>query len=132
MRPKQVGQSPTRTPSSSSDEIVAQTAEGVSKDIVPKQELSTPKPPWPGTRPTSRTTRECSKSPPPRRQESQVHLGQAHPEAAVDGEVQQVLKHAGEGVKAQEPVLVIHDFGQLRAIGNLPKEYVNIVGRATR
>jgi WD40 repeat protein len=49
---------------------------------------------------------------------------------AVDGEVQQILKHEGEGVKAgQEPLLTIHDFGQLRAVGNLPKEYVTAVGR---
>jgi len=49
---------------------------------------------------------------------------------AVDGEVQQVLKHEGEGIKAgQEPLLTIHDFGQLRAVGNLPKEYVTAVGR---
>ncbi len=49
--------------------------------------------------------------------------------AAVDGEVQQVLKHEGEGVKASEPVLVIHDLSKLRVIGNLPKEYVNVVTR---
>ena len=48
---------------------------------------------------------------------------------AVDGEVQQILKHAGEGVKAAEPVLTIHDFGKLRAVGNLPKEYITAVGR---
>ncbi|HEY1381046.1 MAG TPA: hypothetical protein VGF55_29880, partial [Gemmataceae bacterium] len=48
----------------------------------------------------------------------------------VDGEVQQVLKHEGEGVKAgQEPLLTIHDLTQLRAIGLLPKEYANAVGR---
>ena len=49
--------------------------------------------------------------------------------AAIDGEVQQVLKHEGEGVKASEPVLVIHDLSKLRVIGNLPKEYVNAVTR---
>src|SRR5262249_25536694 len=49
---------------------------------------------------------------------------------AVDGEVQQILKHEGEGVKAgQEPLLTIHDFGQLRVVGNLPKEYVTAVAR---
>ena len=47
----------------------------------------------------------------------------------VEGEIQQVLKHEGEGVKAAEPVLVIHEFGKLRVIGNLPKEYVNTVAR---
>jgi hypothetical protein len=49
---------------------------------------------------------------------------------AVDGEVQQVLKHEGEGVKAgQEPLLTVHDFTQLRVVGNLLKEYVTAVGR---
>ena len=49
---------------------------------------------------------------------------------AVDGQVQQVLKHPGEGVKATEPILTLHAFGRLRAVGNLPKEYVTAVGRA--
>jgi WD40 repeat protein len=49
--------------------------------------------------------------------------------APFDGEVQQVLKHEGEGVKGQEPVIVLHEFGTLRAIGNLPKEYMNVVSR---
>lgn len=47
--------------------------------------------------------------------------------SAIDGEVQQVMKHEGEGVKAAEPMLVVHEFGQLRAVGNLPKEYINVV-----
>jgi HlyD family secretion protein/WD domain, G-beta repeat len=48
---------------------------------------------------------------------------------AVDGEVQQVLKHEGEGVKAgQEPLLTVYDFAKLRAVGNLPKEYVTAIG----
>jgi hypothetical protein len=49
--------------------------------------------------------------------------------APVDGEVQQILKQPGEGVRPTEPVLVIHDLTTLRAVGLLPKEYVNIVGR---
>jgi WD40 repeat protein len=48
---------------------------------------------------------------------------------AVEGEVQQILKHEGEGVKAAEPILTVHDFTRLRAVGNLPKEYVRTVGR---
>ena len=49
---------------------------------------------------------------------------------AVDGEVQQVLKNPGEGVKGgQEPLMVIHDFEKLRAVGNLPKEYVNVIAK---
>jgi len=49
--------------------------------------------------------------------------------APFEGEVQQILKHEGEGVKGQEPVIVLHEFGKLRAIGNLPKEYINVVSR---
>jgi len=46
--------------------------------------------------------------------------------APIEGQVQQVLKQPGEGVKSQEPVLVINDISQLRAVGPLPKEYVNV------
>src|SRR5262249_25226948 len=47
---------------------------------------------------------------------------------AVEGEVQVVLKHEGEGVKAgQEPLMTIHDFTELRVVGNLPKEYVTAI-----
>jgi WD domain, G-beta repeat len=49
--------------------------------------------------------------------------------SAIEGQVQQILKQQGDGVKGQEPVMVIHDLGRLRAIGNLPKEYVNVVAR---
>lgn len=45
----------------------------------------------------------------------------------VFGEVQQVLKTAGEGVKAQEPILVIQRFDRLKAIGALPREYADFV-----
>ena len=44
-----------------------------------------------------------------------------------DGQVQQVIKHEGDGAKAAEPIMVVHDFSTLRALGNLPKEYVNVV-----
>ncbi|MSR54470.1 MAG: hypothetical protein EXS09_14455 [Gemmataceae bacterium] len=44
-----------------------------------------------------------------------------------DGQVQQIIKHEGDGVKAAEPIMVIHDFSRLRGLGNLPKEYVNVV-----
>jgi WD40 repeat protein len=45
----------------------------------------------------------------------------------IEGEVQQVIKHEGDGVKGTEPMLTIHDFGKLRVVGSLPKEYLNIV-----
>ena len=110
-------------------EIVDQTREGVRKGIVPQQELL-----------NSQATEARYIS------ELVDHKGTADTAAAealkakyvwekhtlrppVEGEVQQVLKHEGEGVKGAEPVLVIHEFGKLRAIGNLPKEYVTAIGR---
>jgi WD40 repeat protein len=110
-------------------EIVNQTRDGVERQIVPKQELY-----------NSEATLARYEA------ERVDHVGSADVAAAerdkakyvwdkhflkppVEGEVQQVLKHEGEGVKATEPVLVVHDFGRLRAIGNLPKEYVTAVGR---
>ena len=111
-------------------EIVKKTREGVQKGIVPEQELL-----------NSQATEA--------RYEADLvdHEGQAAVAAseaqkakyvwdrhflkpARDGEVQQVLKQPGEGVKGgQEPLLVIHDFENLRAVGNLPKEYVNVIAR---
>lgn len=49
---------------------------------------------------------------------------------AAAGEVQMIHKHPGEGVKAnQEPLITVHEYGQLRAVGNLPKEYVTAISR---
>jgi WD40 repeat protein len=110
-------------------DIVRQTAEGVRREIIPKQELL-----------NSEATKARYEA------EQADHQGSAEVAAAeadkakyvwdrhflkpaVDGEVQLVLKHPGEGVKGgQEPLLVVHDFGKLRVVGNLPKEYVNIIG----
>jgi WD40 repeat protein len=47
--------------------------------------------------------------------------------AAIDGEVQIIARNEGEGVKTAEPILVIHNFDQLRAEGNLPKEYIGTI-----
>src|SRR5262249_3463379 len=46
--------------------------------------------------------------------------------APITGEVQIVHKQKGDGVKAQEPILVIHSFDRLRISGNLPKAYLTI------
>jgi WD40 repeat protein len=111
-------------------DIVKKTREGVQKGIVPEQELL-----------NSQATEA-------RYQADLVdHEGQAAVAAAeaqkgkyvwdrhflkpaVEGEVQQILKHPGEGVKAgQEPLLTIHDFARMRAVGNLPKEYISLIGR---
>jgi WD40 repeat protein len=111
------------------EEIVAQTKDGVDRGIVPKQELL-----------NSQATLARYRS------EYVDHLGSADVALAeaqrvkiqldkhsvrtpVDGEVQQIIKHQGDGVKRSEPVLVIHDFGKLRAIGNLPREYLETVSR---
>jgi len=110
-------------------QIVEQTRSGVEKGIVPLQELY-----------NSRATLQRYIA------ELVDHRGSADVAVAdrdkakyvwdkhslkppVEGEVQQVLKHEGEGVKATEPVLVVHEFGKLRAIGNLPKEYVTAVDK---
>lgn len=45
----------------------------------------------------------------------------------INGEVQQILRHEGEGIKATEPILTIYDFDRLRIEGNLPKEYIDTV-----
>ncbi|WP_020473178.1 HlyD family efflux transporter periplasmic adaptor subunit [Zavarzinella formosa] len=47
--------------------------------------------------------------------------------SAIDGEVQQVLRHEGEGIKATEPMLTVYNFDRLRIEGNLPKEYIDTV-----
>jgi WD40 repeat protein len=111
------------------NEIVDRTAEAVRRKIQPEQEL---------------TNAEATAA---RYQAELVdHQGSADVAASdekkakyiwdkhllrpvVGGEVQQVLKHPGDGVKASEPVLTLHDLGRLRAVGNLPKEYVSVIGR---
>ncbi|MBO0700625.1 MAG: HlyD family efflux transporter periplasmic adaptor subunit, partial [Zavarzinella sp.] len=110
-------------------DIVKKTAEGVRRGIVPDQELL-----------NSQATEA-------RYQADRVeHEGSALVAAAdaekakqlldkrtlkvgFDGQVQQILKQPGEGVRPSEPVMVIHDLSRLRVIGNLPKEYLNVVGR---
>jgi WD40 repeat protein len=47
--------------------------------------------------------------------------------ATISGEVQQVMKHEGDGVKATEPILTIHNLDELRIEGNLPKQYMDVV-----
>jgi hypothetical protein len=59
----------------------------------------------------------------------QAALGKRTLRAPADGEVQQIHKQPGEGVRPSEPVLTIHDFARLRAVGLLPKEYVSAVAR---
>lgn len=49
---------------------------------------------------------------------------------AAAGEVQLIHKHEGEGVKAgQEPLITVHEFTTLRAVGNLPREYVTAISK---
>jgi WD40 repeat protein len=109
--------------------IVEQTKEGVDRGIIPRQELYNSMATLArykadlvehrGSADTSAADAEKAK-----------YIWEKHfLRAPVEGEVQQVLKHEGEGVKATEPVLVVHDFGKLRVVGNLPKEYVTAVAR---
>jgi WD40 repeat protein len=108
-------------------EIVTQTADGVARGIIPKQELLN----------SQATLARYQADLVEKQGSASVAIEEAATaksllekrtlRAAVDGEVQQILKHEGEGVKAQEPMLVVQDFGSLRAIGNLPKEYANSI-----
>jgi WD domain, G-beta repeat len=110
-------------------QIVTQTREGVQKGIVPQQEL------YNSLATLARYQAELVDH------QGSADVAEADSKKAqyvlekhtlrppVDGEIQQVLKHEGEGVKGAEPVMVLHDFGNLRAVGNLPKEYVNAVAR---
>jgi WD40 repeat protein len=108
-------------------EIVQQTADGVARGIIPKQELLNSQATLARYQ-ADLVEREGSASVAAEEAATaKNNLEKRTLRAAVDGQVQQVLKHEGEGVKAQEPVLVVHDFGKLRAIGNLPKEYINAV-----
>ncbi len=47
--------------------------------------------------------------------------------SAIDGEIQQIVRHEGEGIKATEPILSVYSFDVLRIEGNLPKEYIGVV-----
>lgn len=47
----------------------------------------------------------------------------------LSGEVQQVMKHEGDGVKATEPMLTIHNLDELRIEGNLPKQFMDVVNK---
>lgn len=47
--------------------------------------------------------------------------------SSIDGEVQQVLRYEGEGIKATESFISLHYFDVLRVEGNLPKEYIDSV-----
>ena len=111
-------------------EIVARSVEGVRKGIVPEQELinsQATEARYQADLVDHRGTADVSAA---EAQKVKSMWEKHFLRPAVDGEVQQILKNPGEGVKAgQEPVLVLHDFARLRAIGNLPKEYVNIIGR---
>ena len=47
--------------------------------------------------------------------------------SVMDGQVQQILRQPGEGVKATDPIMVIYNFEKLQAQGNLPKEHLDNV-----
>ena len=112
-------------------QIVAQEEEGVVKGAVPRQELYNSKATLARYRADQVDHQGSAAVAAADLSKAKYILDKHSLRAPFDGQVQQVLKHEGEGVKAQEPVVVIHDFAKLRAIGNLPKEYVNVVCAGT-
>ena len=108
-------------------EIVRLTEDGVRKGIVPLQEYL-------NTQATQirydadLTNRNGAKMIAQADMDKAKHMLDKHTiRSAINGEVQQVLRHEGEGIKATEPVLTIYDFDRLRIEGNLPKEYIDTV-----
>jgi hypothetical protein len=110
-------------------EIVAKTAEGVRKGIVPEQELLNSQATEARYLADLVDHQGAAETAAAEAMSAKAQLDKHVLRTVVDGEVQQIIKREGDGVKRSEPVLVIHDFGKLRAIGNLPKEYINAVSR---
>jgi WD40 repeat protein len=110
-------------------QIVEQQREGVRKGIVPLQELYNSEATLARYQADQVDHEGSAEVAAADAQKAKTALDKRTIRAPVEGEVQQVLKHEGEGVKASEPILTIHEFGKLRAVGNLPKEYVNTVVR---
>jgi WD40 repeat protein len=109
--------------------IVVQERDGVDRGIVPKQELYNSLATLARYQ-AEQVEHDGSAAVAEADAEKAKYIWEKHSlRPPIEGEVQQVLKHEGEGIKATEPVLVVHDIGKLRAIGNLPKEYVNAVGK---
>lgn len=108
-------------------EIVTQTEDGVRRGIVPRQELLNSQATLARYQADLVDHEGSASVAAEEAATAKNNLEKRTLRAAVDGEVQQVLKHEGEGVKAQEPMLVVQDFASLRAIGNLPKEYANSI-----
>jgi hypothetical protein len=109
--------------------IVTQTRDGVQRNIVPQQELYNSMATlarYQADLVEHQGSAEVSDAD----AKKALYILEKHTlRVPVEGEIQQVLKHEGEGVKAAEPVLVLHEFGKLRVMGNLPKEYVNTVAK---
>jgi WD40 repeat protein len=49
--------------------------------------------------------------------------------AEFDGEIQQILKHPGESVRANDPIVILHSLDRLRIEANMPKEYLSVVSK---
>jgi WD40 repeat protein len=107
--------------------IVQKTREGVMRNIVPEQEEINARATLARYK-AERTDHEGSAQVAASDEKKSKYVLDKHTlRSPIEGQVQQILKQPGEGVKGQEPVLVLHDFGRLRAIAPLPKEYVNVV-----
>lgn len=107
--------------------IVEKTAEGVRKGIVPEQELLNSKATYARYQAELVDHQGSADVAAAEAMRAKQQLDKCALKAAVEGEVQQVHKREGDGVKATEPVLTIFDIAKLRAMGNLLKEYSNIV-----
>ncbi|HKB04075.1 MAG TPA: HlyD family efflux transporter periplasmic adaptor subunit, partial [Gemmataceae bacterium] len=108
-------------------QIVQQQREGAQKGIVPLQELYNSEATLARYQADLVDHEGSAAVSAAEAERAQVALNKRTLRAAEDGEVQQILKQPGEGVRPSEPVLVIHNFDRLRAVGNLPKEYLSVV-----
>ncbi|HKB04720.1 MAG TPA: HlyD family efflux transporter periplasmic adaptor subunit, partial [Gemmataceae bacterium] len=108
-------------------QIVEKTAEGVRRGIVPEQELLNAEATYARYLAELSERQAAAKTAEYEAMVRKALLDKHTVKAPITGEVQQVLKHKGDGVKAQEPILVLHTFDNLRVVGSLPKEYASIV-----
>jgi biotin carboxyl carrier protein len=108
-------------------EIVEKTKEGVRRGIVPEQELLNAEATLARYQAELTERQSAAKTAEFEAKIRKALLDKHTIKAPITGEVQQVLKQKGDGVKAQEPILLLHSFDKLRVVGGLPKEYANIV-----
>src|SRR5262245_36661160 len=107
--------------------ILDQEADGVRRQVVPLQEFYSQQATQARYRAELTEREGAVKTSKADVDKAQTILDRHTVKAPITGEVQVVHKQKGDGVKAQEPILVIHNFDRLRVSGMLPKEYLKIV-----